>query len=57
MEEIVGLRDMRRAQDREVLYVQAIRKATSSHSHRHSRGASVGAENSRSESMWTWHDF
>jgi len=44
MEEIVGLRDVRRAQDGEVLYVQSIRAATSSRRPR-SHGADVDAEN------------
>jgi len=50
MKEIVGLRNVRRAQDREVLYVQAIDTATSIHSHRRSRGGDVEAEKSGSKS-------
>ena len=54
MEEIVGLRDLRRAQDRAVLCVQTIPTATSKRRHRRSHGADVETEKSGSESAWTW---
>ena len=57
MEEIVGLSDVRRAQDIAVLYGQVTRTATSDRGHRCGRQAHVDAESSRLESTRTWVHF